>query len=114
MTTQLTRTDLQARIAANPAIVLVEALPAKYFRDRHLPGALHLPHDQVRELAPGLLPNKDAEIVTYCASVACQNSHIAAKLLTQMGYTNVAVYAGGKQDWIETGLPVESELATAP
>ena len=29
MTTQLTRTELQARIAKNPAIILVEALPEK-------------------------------------------------------------------------------------
>ena len=112
-TKQLTRTELQAHIAANPAIILVEALPEKYYRGRHLPGALHLPHDQVKELAASLLPDKQAEIVAYCGSSTCQNSHIAAKVLTQMGYTNVSVYSGGKQDWIEAGLPVESELATA-
>jgi rhodanese-related sulfurtransferase len=26
-----------------------------------------------------------------------------------MGYTNVTDYAGGKSDWIEAGLPSESE-----
>jgi rhodanese-related sulfurtransferase len=26
-----------------------------------------------------------------------------------MGYTNVKDYAGGKSDWIEAGLPTESE-----
>jgi rhodanese-related sulfurtransferase len=25
-----------------------------------------------------------------------------------MGYTNVMDYAGGKQDWVDAGLPVES------
>jgi len=25
-----------------------------------------------------------------------------------MGYTRVREYAGGKQDWMEAGLPVES------
>jgi rhodanese-related sulfurtransferase len=25
-----------------------------------------------------------------------------------MGYTNVRDYAGGKQDWMDAGLPVES------
>ena len=93
--------------------IMVEALAEQYYRERHLPGALHLPHDQVKELAVSLLPDKQAENVTYCASSTCQNSHIAAKVLTQMGYTHVAVYSGGKQDWIEAGLPVESALATA-
>lgn len=113
MTTQLTRTELQARIARNPEIILVEALPEKYFLDGHLPGALHLPHDQVKQLAVSLLPDKQAEIVTYCASTACQNSHIAAKLLTQLGYPNVSVYPGGKRDWSEADLPLESDRATA-
>jgi hypothetical protein len=26
-----------------------------------------------------------------------------------MGYTNVRDYAEGKQDWIDVGLPIESE-----
>jgi rhodanese-related sulfurtransferase len=30
-----------------------------------------------------------------------------------MGYTNVAEYAEGKQDWIEAGLPVEKEQHAA-
>jgi len=37
----------------------------------------------------------------YCASGTCQNSHIAANVLRQIGYDNVAVYAGGKADWKE-------------
>jgi rhodanese-related sulfurtransferase len=28
--------------------------------------------------------------------------------LADMGYTNVLDYEGGKQDWIDHGLPVES------
>jgi rhodanese-related sulfurtransferase len=98
------RSTLQQRL---DRVTLAEALPEKHYRDGHLPGAKHLPHDRVRELAPGLLPDKAAEIVVYCASATCQNSHIAAKVLAQLGYANVAVYAGGKQDWQEAGLPLE-------
>jgi rhodanese-related sulfurtransferase len=104
------RNALQHRLER---VTLVEALPEKYYRDAHLPGARHLPHDQVRELAPRVLPDRDAEIVVYCASSTCQNSHVAAKVLGQMGYANVAVYAGGKQDWQEAGLPVEQGTSVA-
>lgn len=31
-----------------------------------------------------------------------------------MGYANVVDYEGGKQDWIDHGLPVESEDADTP
>jgi rhodanese-related sulfurtransferase len=113
MTKTVTRNDLQARLAANPDLVLLEALPEKYYNDWHLPGAKHFPHDQARALAPALVPDRSAEIVVYCASATCQNSHIAANVLRQIGYGNVAVYAGGKQDWSDAGLAAETGRAAA-
>lgn len=107
MNRKITREQLSSLLAsANPPLVF-EALPAKYFNDRHLPGARNMPHDEVAELAPRLAPDKAAPIVVYCANAACQNSHIAAGRLGQLGYTDVRVYAEGKQDWIDAGLPVE-------
>ena len=99
MSKTVTRNELQARLAANPGLVLLEALPEKYYRDWHLPGAKHFPHDQARTLASSVAPDKASEIVIYCANKNCQNSHIAANVLQQIGYRNVAVYAGGKEDW---------------
>jgi rhodanese-related sulfurtransferase len=113
MLKQIDREELRRRIAGKNGPVLAEALPEKYFRDWHLPGARHLPHDEVDRLAPGVLPDKAAEIVVYCASRSCQNSHLAAHRLAQLGYGNVAVYAGGKQDWMEAGFPVERGEALA-
>ena len=104
MPRSVTRIELQARLAANPDLLLLEALPAKYYDDWHLPGAKHFPHDQARVLAPTVAPDKTAEIVVYCASKTCQNSHIAASVLQQIGYRNVAVYAGGKEDWKEKAV----------
>ena len=106
MTRTIDRQTLQARIAANPELLLLEALPEKYYAQEHLPGALHFPHDRVAELASEIAPRIDGEIVVYCANRNCQNSHIAAVELVRRGYTNVSVYADGKQDWIEAGLPV--------
>jgi rhodanese-related sulfurtransferase len=107
MANRITRPQLAEKILAGRTI-LVEALPERYYLDRHLPGALHLPHDEVAQLAPGLLKDKTADIVVYCANASCQNSHIAANALIALGYRNVSVYAEGKQDWIEAGLPVQS------
>jgi rhodanese-related sulfurtransferase len=107
------RDTLSSKLAGATPPVLAEALPEKYFHDWHLPGARHLPHDEVERLAAAVLPDKSAEIVVYCASRSCQNSHVAAAKLSQMGYENVAVYLGGKQDWSEAGLPVERGEALA-
>src|SRR5215471_16063371 len=107
MIQQIDRDTLTRKLSGAVRPTLVEALPEKYFRDWHLPGARHLPHGEVARLAASVLPDKSAEIVVYCASRSCQNSHAAAAKLVHMGYENVAVYPGGKQEWSEAGLPVE-------
>jgi rhodanese-related sulfurtransferase len=109
----INRIELQQRLASANPPVLVEALPEKYYREGHLPGALHLPHTDVAALADRVLPDKSAPVVVYCASATCQNSHIEAKLLEQRGYADVSVYAGGKQDWSEAGLAFERETVAA-
>jgi rhodanese-related sulfurtransferase len=113
MNRTISRQDLQAKLQGGQPPVLIEALPERYYLEGHLPGAVHLPHDRVRELAPGLLPDRSASIVAYCASATCQNSHIAADTLRAMGYSDVSVFAGGKQDWVEAGLALETGRAAS-
>jgi rhodanese-related sulfurtransferase len=84
-----------------------EVLPKKYYDSGHLPGAIVLPPDEIDAVVPAQVTRKDAPIVVYCASATCQNSHQAAAHLAARGYNNVAVYAGGKQDWNEAGLRLE-------
>ncbi|SDJ12004.1 rhodanese-like domain-containing protein [Billgrantia gudaonensis] len=102
----INREDLAARLEGRERPTLVEALPEKYFQQWHLPNAVNINHDQVRQRAPELLPNKQAAIVVYCASATCQNSHMAANQLEAMGYTDVTVYQGGKEEWEKAQLPV--------
>ena len=68
MTPLISRDELKRKIDRGDNFVLVEALPEAAYRQKHLPGAINVPHDRVAALAPGLLPGKDAEIVVYCAS----------------------------------------------
>jgi rhodanese-related sulfurtransferase len=113
MSRTITREELRIKLASTDRPVLVEALPEKYYAAKHLPGALHLPHDQVDALAPAVLAQKHTPIVVYCANRQCQNSHIAAHRLSVLGYGDVSVYAGGKQDWEEGGLPFEFSVPVA-
>ena len=111
MFTTITRDALKARLDAAEPVVLVEALPEKYYRHTHLPGAINIPHDGIDTLAPAMLPDKDAPIVVYCANLPCRNSEIAARRLAELGYRHVAEYREGKAHWIEAGLPVEGDSA---
>ena len=106
MPTRITREDLVARIAARDSIVIVEALGSAFYADAHLPGAVNIPPNQVDRLAPALLPAPDAAIVVYCTG-SCSSADGVARRLEELGYANVAVYGGGKEDWVEHGLPLE-------
>jgi rhodanese-related sulfurtransferase len=64
------RDDLQKRMDRGDSVVLLEVLAPQYYRHSHLPGALNLPPGKVAEMAPGLLPDKEAEIVLYCWDAA--------------------------------------------
>jgi rhodanese-related sulfurtransferase len=60
--------DLKAKLDSKDGITVVETLAPERYREAHLPGALNIPPEKIKELAPKLLPNQDAEIVTYCTS----------------------------------------------
>ena len=51
-------------------VTVVETLAPERYREAHIPGSLNIPPERIKELAPQMLPNKDAEIITYCS-----NSH---------------------------------------
>jgi rhodanese-related sulfurtransferase len=102
----ISREELERRLTRGDALTLVEALGPAYFDDAHLPGAVNIPPDQVDRLAPTLLPDPSASIVVYCSGT-CHNSEIAAQRLVDLGYLDVRVYLGGKEDWVEHGLAVE-------
>ena len=64
----ISREELKQKIDRHDNFVLAETLAKVTFDHAHLPGAINLPPDEVKTLAPSLLPDKNAEIVVYCAS----------------------------------------------
>jgi rhodanese-related sulfurtransferase len=68
MESTISTEDLRAKINGKQGITVVETLAPERYREAHLPGAMNIPPDRIKELAPQLLPKKDAEIVTYCTN----------------------------------------------
>ncbi|MBA3293468.1 MAG: rhodanese-like domain-containing protein [Geodermatophilaceae bacterium] len=101
------RAALEAGLDAGTVIV-IDALPESYYLQQHLPGAINLVADDVADRAGQLLPDKSAQIVTYCSNASCQNSSQVAAQLERLGYRNVSKYAAGIQDWTDAGLPTQS------
>jgi rhodanese-related sulfurtransferase len=106
------REELLARMDAGE-LILVDALGPISYAGGHLPGATNIPPDRVAALAPRRVPSLDTTVVVYCAGPDCESSVDVARQLVELGYRNVAHYAGGKKDWTSAGLPLESARAHA-
>jgi rhodanese-related sulfurtransferase len=102
------------RAIQSGSVTLVEVMPPEYYERAHLPGALNLPGDAVAKLAPSLLPDKRAAIVTYGLNFTWQAAQQATRELKSMGYSNVREYEEGKQDWVSAGLPLEGKKLDEP
>lgn len=68
MTQTISRDELKEKIDRGDGFKLVETLAPTTYQHAHLPGAINMPPDQVGQLAAKLLPDKQADIVVYCAS----------------------------------------------
>jgi rhodanese-related sulfurtransferase len=111
MSNEITRQELITKIREHARFVLVEALPPASYEAGHLPGAINLPLDAIQSSAAVLAPEKDAEIIVYCSGPTCQNSHVAARKLTSLGYERVRVFSGGKAEWTQAGHPLVTATA---
>jgi len=74
---------------------LIDVRTADEFRELRIKGAILIPVDEM-DSVQSKLPDKNALILVYCLSGA--RSTRAAKLLANMGYTNVNNF-GGIMNW---------------
>ena len=66
------------------------------FNERHIPGALNIPNEEIGTDEIPQLPDKDQLILVYCRSG--NRSKQASEKLVKLGYTNIVEF-GGINDW---------------
>lgn len=89
--------------------LFVDARPFHAFDEGHIKGAFSLPlasFDDVIERFFESYPFS-TRIVTYCSGRECQDSHELARLLMEIGYSDVLVFIDGYPLWKNNGYPVE-------
>jgi len=104
---EISRGSLWRKIRSGDEFVIVDALSPISYAASHLPGAINMPPEAVDEQAERRIPDRDTEVVVYCANSGCESSVEVATQLIELGYRNVRHYAEGKRDWAEAGLPLE-------
>ncbi|MFN3202765.1 MAG: rhodanese-like domain-containing protein [Bradymonadia bacterium] len=104
----MTTAQLEEAMSAKK-VTVVDTNNAEKFAKAHIPGATHVPYDQVS--ASTLPADKNASLVFYCANTMCGASKKAATAAMGEGYNNVAVYPEGIDGWVAAGKPVEAAKA---
>ena len=66
---KISRDEVKAAIDSGKPVILVDALPEKYFALSHLVKSINIPLEQCDQLAAKLLPDMKAEIIVYCMDV---------------------------------------------
>jgi len=103
----ISRDEVKSLIDGDEKVVIIDTLPRAEYEEGHIPGALSMPLQELRRLAPKMLRDKDQQIITYCGSSDCPLSTRAAEELEALGYMNVIEYIGGKADWEAAGYDLE-------
>ena len=91
---------------ASPLIVDVRSITARALEPRRIPGALHVP---LQDIAHHLkeLP-RDREIILYCNCPSEASAARVAKILMNHGFKRVRPLYGGLDAWVAAGYSVET------
>lgn len=81
--------------------VILDVRTKEEYDEKHIPGALFIPNEEIQKRAEAELLDKEMTILVYCRSG--NRSKAASEKLVELGYTNVLEF-GGINTW-----PYETE-----
>ncbi|MCY3714102.1 MAG: rhodanese-like domain-containing protein [Gemmatimonadetes bacterium] len=102
--------DLWESITLGKDVVVVDARSEEAYAERHIPGAVNLPHRTMDPETTGHL-DKNTLYVTYCDGIGCNASTKGALNMARLGF-NVKELMGGLDWWIRDGYETEGLQAT--
>jgi len=94
-------TDIQNDVAD---FVILDVRSEADYHDKHIEGAISLPHARITEKRMSEFPD-DTLFIVYCWSPGCNGSTKGALKLAQLGY-KVKELIGGIEYWEREGYPV--------
>lgn len=93
---KITVDEAKGRIDSGDELIILDVRTEAEYKEGHIPNAILIPNESIKNEMTDLLPDLNAEILIYCRSG--NRSAQAAKKLIAIGYTNVYDF-GGIVDW---------------
>ncbi len=104
--------ECKRRFDARGDYVFVDVREKDETRQGYIPGAVLIPRAHLEQQFEQKLPDRQANIILYCASGI--RSAFAAKLLADVGYSQVESANPGFVRWKDMGYPVEAPAQLTP
>jgi molybdopterin/thiamine biosynthesis adenylyltransferase/rhodanese-related sulfurtransferase len=87
-------------------VTIVDVREAEELAAGKLPGAKHVPRSYLETRIEGIVPDRGAHVILYCAS-GNRSAYGARTLMQDLGYEHVQSMAGGIALWKDRGYEVE-------
>lgn len=96
--------ELREQMKDDPEICILDVREPVEWNEFHIPGAIHIPKDQVIAKINDHMPDKNHPIYVHCLGGV--RALYAAHCLIEMGYTEVYSVTGSLKEWDAAGYPI--------
>ncbi len=93
----------------SPDIIFIDARDPEDYEYGRIERAINIPFDYLDDYWEGVIDSLDREdvYVIYCSGTECESSlHLGRYLITDKGFSNIFVFFGGWQEWIDNNMPI--------
>jgi rhodanese-related sulfurtransferase len=104
--------DLKQALDRGEQIVVIDTRQPASYAQRHIPGAINLPHGTMSAETTSHL-DKRALVITYCDGIGCNGSTKGALNMHRLGF-RVKEMMGGIEWWLREGLETHGTESAKP
>jgi rhodanese-related sulfurtransferase len=97
--------ELKNKMGTHPNLCLIDVRELEEWQDVRIPGALHIPKDDISSRIATIIADLTRPIYLHCRGGV--RSLYAAQCLMDIGYKEVYSVDGGIIEWAMYGYPVE-------
>jgi sulfur-carrier protein adenylyltransferase/sulfurtransferase len=94
-------------------VAIIDVRETDEFAAGHLPGAKHVPRSYLETRIEGVVPDRSAQVILYCAS-GNRSAYGTRTLVDELGYEHVRSMTGGITLWKDRGYDVEVPRSLTP
>jgi rhodanese-related sulfurtransferase len=102
----ISQNELSRQMKSNDKLVIIDVRTVEEYSARHIPGAINIPHLQIKTRMNEILAFKDKDIVLYCRSG--RRAVIAKDNLMSGGVSTLTHLEGDFNAWTANKMPTEN------